>query len=62
MCRRLVWALQDDMEMLYGDPVSVWRDWLADIRGGVAIDCGHHIAEEAPHLLTATLRRFLVER
>jgi len=47
------------MEDLYGDPVSVWRDWLADIRGGVRIDCGHHMAEEAPDELAEAIRVFL---
>ena len=47
------------MEELYGDPVSVWRDWLADLRGGVPIDSGHHLAEEAPDELAAAIRAFL---
>jgi haloacetate dehalogenase len=55
----VVWAKRDDMEALYGDPVSVWRDWLADIRGGLALDSGHHMAEEAPEQLADAIRRFL---
>ena len=55
----VIWASRDDMEDLYGDPVSVWRDWLADIRGGVRIDCGHHMAEEAPDELAEAIRVFL---
>jgi len=51
------WATRDDMEPLYGDPVSVWRDWAPDVRG-VAFDSGHHIAEDAPAPLAAALRDF----
>jgi haloacetate dehalogenase len=58
----VIWAMQDDLEELYGDPVSVWRDWLADIRGGVRIDSGHHIAEEAPTELATVINAFLASR
>jgi len=58
-CPTLVlWALRDDMETLYGDPLEVWRTWADEVRGH-AIDCGHHIAEEAPEELAAALRDFL---
>jgi haloacetate dehalogenase len=57
-CPTLVgWATLDDMEDLYGDPVSVWRDWAPDVRGA-PIDSGHHIAEDAPEALAALLREF----
>jgi haloacetate dehalogenase len=55
----VVWAKQDDMEDLYGDPVAVWREWSDDVRGGASIDCGHHMTEEAPDELAAILRDFL---
>jgi haloacetate dehalogenase len=51
------WSTRDDMEDLYGDPVAVWRAWADDLRG-VAIDSGHHIAEEAPQELVAALLPF----
>ena len=57
----VVWSTKDDMELLYGDPVAVWRGWLQDIRGGVPIDSGHHIAEEAPRPLANAITSFLVE-
>jgi haloacetate dehalogenase len=61
-CPALVlWALRDDMEELYGDPVSVWRSWLADIRGGAGIDSAHHMAEEAPEAVASAVKRFLSE-
>ena len=50
-------AAKDDLENLYGDPLEIWRDWAEDVRGR-AIDCGHHIAEEAPEELAAELRNF----
>ena len=60
-CPALVlWALRDDMELLYGDPLSVWRGWAPDLRGH-GIDCGHHIAEERPQALADALLRFLAE-
>ena len=52
-----LWAKQDDMEDLYGDPLAIWRDWADDVRGQ-SVDCGHHIAEEAPAELAALLAAF----
>ncbi|HEX2312809.1 MAG TPA: alpha/beta hydrolase [Thermomonospora sp.] len=54
----VVWAARDDLEDLYGDPVAVWREWADDVRGQV-VDCGHHIAEEAPGRLAEALTDFL---
>jgi haloacetate dehalogenase len=53
----VVWATRDDMEELYGDVLAVWREWTTDLRG-VAIDSGHHLAEEAPEELAAELLAF----
>ena len=52
-----LWAARDDMEELYGNPLAIWRDWTRDLRGQ-AIDCGHHIAEEAPTELASHLVSF----
>jgi pimeloyl-ACP methyl ester carboxylesterase len=52
-----LWAARDDLEYLYGDPLAIWRDWATDVRGQ-AVDCGHHIAEEAPAELAALLAEF----
>jgi haloacetate dehalogenase len=58
-CPTLVlWALRDDLEALHGDPLAVWRPWATDLRGG-RLDCGHHMAEEAPAALAEHLHRFL---
>ena len=53
-----LWAGQDDLPELYGDVLEVWRGWADDVRGK-ALDCGHHMAEEAPDQLVAELRAFL---
>ena len=39
------------------DPLSVWREWADDVRGG-PIACGHHIPEEAPEETIVALRDF----
>jgi haloacetate dehalogenase len=54
----VLWAARDDLEDLYGNPLAVWRAWARDLRGS-RLDCGHHMAEEAPELLVAELRAFL---
>jgi haloacetate dehalogenase len=54
----VLWSKHDDMEDLYGDPLAVWRDWAADLRGG-PVESGHHMAEEAPDEVAAALRDFL---
>lgn len=55
-----LWAKQDDLEDLYGDPLAVWRAWADDVRGrGLA--CGHYLAEEAPDEVYAELHGFFTE-
>ena len=51
------WSARDDLEELYGDVVAVWRPWADDLRS-VAINSGHHMAEEAPEQLAAALLEF----
>ena len=48
------------MEELYVDPLAIWRLWAEDVVG-TRIDCGHHIAEEAPDELAKTLVEFLAD-
>jgi len=52
-----LWGAKDDLEYLYGDPLAIWRDWADDVRGQ-SLDCGHHLAEEAPLELAALLAAF----
>lgn len=54
-CPTLVsWSTHDDMEQLYGNPLDIWRHWAPDLRGRRIIS-GHHIAEDNPDDLVATL-------
>ncbi|MEV8311523.1 alpha/beta hydrolase [Streptomyces flavidovirens] len=53
----ILWSLQDDLEELYGDPLKIWQHWAPDVRGH-GIDSGHHVAEQAPDALAASLRDF----
>lgn len=52
-----LWSLRDDLEQLYGDPLQIWRDWAVNVRGH-GIDSGHHVAEEAPDVLSDALIEF----
>ena len=54
------WSTGDDLHELYEDPVSIWREWAGDLRG-VAIDSGHHMAEEAPEAVAAAIGDLLRE-
>ncbi|MBM2615984.1 alpha/beta hydrolase [Actinoplanes sp. LDG1-06] len=55
-----LWSTRDDMEELYGDPLAIWRDWAADVRG-VPIESGHHMAEENPQAVAESLIDFLTD-
>jgi haloacetate dehalogenase len=58
-CPTLVlWATEDDMEELYGDPLEIWKSWADDLRGA-PIESGHHMAEEAPEAVASELLAFL---
>jgi haloacetate dehalogenase len=56
----VLWSSRDDLELLHGDPLAIWQAWADDVRGHT-IDSGHHMAEEAPDELAASLRAFLAE-
>jgi haloacetate dehalogenase len=61
-CPTLVlWSSQDDMEEIYGDPIPLWRPWVAEgveLRTDV-VDSGHHAAEEAPDEVARKVAAFL---
>ena len=58
-CPTLVgWSLKDDMETLYRDVLAVWKLWTSNLQG-FSINCGHHMAEEAPEELAEHLASFL---
>jgi haloacetate dehalogenase len=53
----VLWSARDDLEELHGDILGIWREWTSDVRGH-SIDCGHHMAEEAPQELATELAAF----
>jgi len=54
----VLWSLQDDLEMLYGDVPAVWQPWSSLPVSGRGIESGHHMAEEAPVELARELISF----
>lgn len=54
----LLAASQDDIDV-HGDPVAIWRPWVAGDLRGVAIHSGHHQAEQAPDQVARALLEFL---
>lgn len=56
----ILWSLRDDLELLYGDVLAVWKPWTTRQRGR-GLDCGHHMAEEAPNELANEIFAFLRE-
>lgn len=54
----ILWSLRDDLELIYGDVLAVWAPWTMQQRGR-GLDCGHHIAEEAPDELASEIVSFL---
>ncbi|HET6562462.1 MAG TPA: alpha/beta hydrolase [Marmoricola sp.] len=54
----LLWSSRDDLEELYGEPLAVWADWADDLRGR-RIESGHHMAEENPDAVAASIVEFL---
>jgi haloacetate dehalogenase len=57
-CPTLVlWSLRDDLEQLYGNVLEVWRPWTTSLTGK-GLDCGHHMAEEAPEALAREILAF----
>lgn len=54
----MLWSTRDDLEDLYGDPLTIWQDWAVKVAGH-GIDSGHHMAEQAPGELTKALIPFM---
>lgn len=53
----LLWGEKGVVGQAYGDPVGVWRDYAADVRGH-AVPGGHFLPEEAPAETLAALLAF----
>jgi len=54
-------AAGDDLGDLYDDPLGIWQTWADEVRE-VVLDCGHHMAEEAPDELSQAIQTFLAEQ
>jgi haloacetate dehalogenase len=60
-CPTLVlWSSRGDVEVLYGDPLAVWKAWAEDLHG-FSIDSGPYIAEDNPAALVEALTDFLAD-
>ena len=58
-CPTLLLAASEDDIDIHGDPLTIWRPWVAGELRGLPIPSGHHQAEEAPEAVVAALREFL---
>jgi haloacetate dehalogenase len=54
----VIWARNDDMPLLYSDPVEVWKRWAVSVIGS-ELPGDHHLAEDVPEALADTLGAFL---
>jgi haloacetate dehalogenase len=54
----LLTATEDDID-IHGDPVAIWRPWIANEFGSAPIHSGHHQAEQAPDEVARALLDFL---
>ncbi|WP_328649356.1 alpha/beta hydrolase [Amycolatopsis sp. NBC_00348] len=57
----LLAATEDDID-IHGDPLEIWRPWIAGELRGVAVHSGHHQAEQAPGEVVRAIREFLREQ
>lgn len=53
-----LWSSHGDIEVLFDDPLAIWKTWADDLRG-FAIDSGPHMAEDNPGALVEALTEFL---
>jgi haloacetate dehalogenase len=52
-----LWGSRGALPVLYGDPLAIWRQWAADLRGR-AIDAGHFLVEDEPETVARELAEF----
>lgn len=52
----VLWSHEEEMYR-HCDPLAIWREWATDVTG-MPLDCGHHLAEEAPEAVQAALSAF----
>ena len=53
-----LWSTKDDLYEVHDDPEAIWRTWADDLTT-VAIESGHHMAEENPNSVTSAVLGFL---
>ncbi len=51
-------SARDDID-IHGDPIAIWRQWVAGPLSARTIDSGHHQAEDAPAEVARSLAAFL---
>jgi haloacetate dehalogenase len=56
----LLWSSHGDLEVLFGDPLAIWKTWADDIRG-FSIESGAQLAEDSPGELVEALTEFLTD-
>lgn len=56
----IVVAGKGDVEVLFGDPLAIWKGWADDVRV-ISVDSGPYIAEENPGALVDALTDFLAD-
>ncbi|SEP37445.1 alpha/beta fold hydrolase [Amycolatopsis saalfeldensis] len=54
----LLAATEDDID-IHGDPLTIWRPWVAGELRGVDVHSGHHQAEQAPGEVARAIGEFL---
>ena len=54
-----LWAGRNELDKWY-DVLGIWREWADDVHGR-ALDCGHHLALEAPDEIYEELYNFFKE-
>jgi haloacetate dehalogenase len=50
---RRKWSSEEKIRIV----LNVWRPWTTNLQG-MGLDCGHHMAEEAPEVLAAEILAF----
>ena len=55
-----LWSSRGDIEVLFEDPLAIWKGWADNLRGS-GIDSGAQMAEENPEALVTALTEFLGE-
>jgi haloacetate dehalogenase len=54
----LLWSSRGDVELLFGDPLAVWKAWAEDL-SGFSLESGPQLAEDNPEALVEAVTEFL---